>query len=583
MFRIRQIADPSLPLNRREIEEVQRILQERLPGIDAAEIDGLPDRLRDPVGHRMRAILLVADDVRGHLLGFALLSHVPDVGFCLLDYIATGSRLSGGGVGGALYKRVRDVARRLGGSGLFFECLPDSPADCSDPALARGNAARLRFYERFGARPIVGTGYETPLSPGQKDMPHLVYDDLDSGKPLRARKLKAIVKAILERKYGDLCSPEYNQRVLDSIKTDPVVLRAPKYGGNAKTAPARVVTGDSLIALVVNDRHDIHHVRERGYVESPVRVKSILDGILPTGLFWTMPPREFAESHITAVHDRGFVEYLKRVCATVPSGKSVYPYVFPIRNHTRPPKDHAYAAGYYCIDTFTPLNKNAWLAAKRAVDCTLTAAHAVLGGQRFAYALVRPPGHHAESRVFGGFCYFCNAAVAAHALSAHGRVAILDLDYHHGNGQQEIFYRRADVFTVSIHGHPRFAYPFFTGFPEETGEGEGEGFNLNLPMPEKVDGDAYRRALRSALSRIKAFQPSHLVVSLGLDTAKGDPTGTWSLSTKDLHANGTMIAALELPTLVVQEGGYRTSSLGSNAAAFFLGLAGVGNATAPKT
>src|SRR5690606_14321956 len=132
------------------------------------------------------------------------------------------------------------------------------------------------------------------------------------------------------------------------------------------------------------------------------RIKSILAGIEPTGLFLKTPPKEHAESHIRAVHDAGFVDYLKRACMEIPEGKSVYPYVFPIRNQTRPPKDRAYAAGYYCIDTFTPLNRNAFLAAKRGVDCALTAAEMVLGGQRFAYALVRPPGHHAESRVFGG-------------------------------------------------------------------------------------------------------------------------------------------------------------------------------------
>ena len=152
-------------------------------------------------------------------------------------------------------------------------------------------------------------------------------------------------------------------------------------------------------------------------------------------------------------------------------------------------------AGYYCIDTFTPISRNAYPAARRGVDCALTAARELLAGRRIAYALVRPPGHHAERRSFGGFCYFNNNAIAAQYLTAYGRVAILDIDYHHGNGQQDIFYRRSDVLTVSIHGHPGFAYPYFSGFKEECGEGEGEGFNLNLPLPEAVDGAAYRKAL----------------------------------------------------------------------------------------
>jgi acetoin utilization deacetylase AcuC-like enzyme len=236
-----------------------------------------------------------------------------------------------------------------------------------------------------------------------------------------------------------------------------------------------------------------------------------------------MAPRPFAEKHITAVHDADFVSYLRRACADVPENKSLYPYVFPIRNKTRPPREPSVLAGYYCIDTFTPLHRNAWPAARRAVDCSLTAAREILDGRRLAYALVRPPGHHAERRSFGGFCYLNNNAIAAQYLCAHGKVAILDIDYHHGNGQQDIFYRRSDVLTVSSHGHPRFAYPYFSGFEDERGEGEGEGFNLNLPLAETADGPRYREALARALKRIQQFVPQFLVVALGLDTAKGIP------------------------------------------------------------
>ncbi len=225
------------------------------------------------------------------------------------------------------------------------------------------------------------------------------------------------------------------------------------------------------------------------------------------------------------------------------------------------------------MDTFTPLNKNAFLAALGALDCALSGAQALAEGRHLAYALVRPPGHHAERRLFGGFCYLNSAAAAAEYLSAFGRVAMLDIDYHHGNGQQDIFYRRSDVLTVSLHGHPRFAYPYFTGFDDERGEGEGEGFNLNLPLPESLDGRGYRQALERALKRIEAFNPQFLVVALGLDSAKGDPTGTWSLRAKDFEANGQMIGMLGLPTLVVQEGGYRNRTLGLNARSFLVGLA----------
>lgn len=575
MFRIRAIKDLSLPANRLEIEEAQALLRDRLPGVPRLEVEDIPSRLADPTAHGFHTALYVADDLRGHLKGFALVSHAPAEKFCLLDFIATTHATTAtGGVGGALYERAREHARASDSLGLFYECLPDDPDACSNPEHAKANGARLRFYERFGARPIAGTGYETPMTPGGKDLPHLVFDDLGSARPLRAAELRKVIRAILERKYPHLCSPEYVKQVLATITADPVALREPRYTRPDRPRPPAPPppTGERLVALVVNDRHDIHHVRERGYVEAPARVKSILDGILPTGLFWPTEPREYPESHIRAVHDAGFVDYLKRVCAKVPQGKSIYPYVFPIRNNTRPPTDLTYAAGYYCIDTFTPLNQNAWKAAKRAVDCTLTAADAVLTGQQRAYALVRPPGHHAEHRAFGGFCYFCNAAVAAHYLSRHARVAILDIDYHHGNGQQEIFYRRGDVLTVSIHAHPSVAYPFFSGFEDETGEGDGAGANLNIALPEHVDAPQYRTALRAALRRVAEYKPAFLIVCLGLDTAKGDPTGTWSLAPKDFEANGKLIADLDLPTLVVQEGGYRTAALGACARSFFQGL-----------
>ena len=363
--------------------------------------------------------------------------------------------------------------------------------------------ARLRFYERFGARPIIGTEYETPLKPEEPYAPHLVYDDLRQHIRLRRNTARAIVRAILEGKYGNSCPPGYIDRVVNSFKDDPVRLRKPRYFNMERPIPVSIATPeDKRIALVINDQHAIHHVRERGYVESPVRIATIQRELERTDLFASVPVRHFSEDHIKTVHAAEYVEYFKRVCANLKPGESIYPYVFPIRNVARPPKELAVRAGYYCVDTFTPLNRNAYLAARRAVDCTLTAAKEVLRGRRLAYALVRPPGHHAERRSFGGFCYFNSAAVAAQHLSIDGKVAILDLDYHHGNGQQDIFYERSDVLTISIHGHPHFAYPYFSGFEDEKGTGDGEGYNVNIPLPESVDGARYHEVLSGVLKRL---------------------------------------------------------------------------------
>ena len=572
MFRIRRIYDDLLPLNKDILRQVKEILLSRFSSISTAEVDSIGEKLRNPFKQRFRTILFVAEQVKGKVLGFALLLHEPVIGFTYLDWIVMGQGRSGSGIGGALYEQVRKESAALKVKGLFFECLPDEEKNCPDKSILKENQARLRFYEQYGARPIVNTGYELPVNPDDTCMPHLIYDGLSAQKPLRRIFARKVVRAILERKYSDLCPAEYVSRVVDSLREDPIGLRAFNY----VTPEAVIGSVDEFnfehIALIVNDKHDIHHVNDRGYVESPVRIKSILTELDKSGLFTHITPQSFPERHLHEVHASDFVNYLKSACKEVPEGKSLYPYVFPIRNKTRPPKERSVLSGYYCIDTFTPINQNAYPAARRAVDCALTAASEILNGRRLAYALVRPPGHHAEHRVFGGFCYFNNNAAAAQYLSHYGKVAILDIDYHHGNGQQDIFYRRSDVLTVSLHGHPSFAYPYFAGFSEELGEGEGEGFNLNLPLPEHLEGEGYRKALAKALNRIEAFNPAFLVVALGLDPSKGDPTGTWDLIARDFRINGEAIGSLGLPTIIIQEGGYRSSTLGKNALAFFTGL-----------
>jgi acetoin utilization deacetylase AcuC-like enzyme len=498
-----------------------------------------------------------------------------------LDWIATKMGKASGGIGGALYYRVRQEAAALGAKGLFFECLPDEAALCTNAPLLIENRKRLRFYEQFGARPIIGTAYERPYKPGQTCMPHLMFDGLGRTEDPERDFVRAVVKAILERKYAGYVPTDYVQVVLNSIDQDPVQLREFRYAKPSAISAAVHERACDRIALVFHDRQAVHHINEHGYVESPVRVRCILKEIAESNLFEIVPAKAFPSRHIETVHDSDFVSFLRRACAEIEDDRCIYPYVFPIRNKTRPPKDRFLLSGYYCIDTFTPITQHAYAAAKGAVDCALTAAHEILKGRRLAYALVRPPGHHAERRAFGGFCYFNNNAIAAQFLRGYGRVAILDIDYHHGNGQQDIFYHRQDVLTVSLHGDPSFAYPYFSGFKDEVGEREGAGFNLNLPLPETVEGDKYRKALSAALRRVADFKPHFLVVALGLDTAKGDPTGTWSLTWRDFELNGRLIGELGIPVLVVQEGGYRTRTLGANARHFFIGLATAHSAAEP--
>jgi acetoin utilization deacetylase AcuC-like enzyme/GNAT superfamily N-acetyltransferase len=573
MFRIRRIYDNLIPTNKKAILQVQNILKIQFPELTEKDIMKLPEQLQNPLKYKFRTILFVYEDSKENVQGFAILFYAPFLKFCYLDYISAAEQMTGKGIGGTLYNRVREEALALETTGIFFECLPDDPALCNSPEICKQNATRLHFYERYGARPIINTLYETPLKPGGS-APYLVFDPIGQNIKLSRNKIRTIVRAILERKYYELCSPEYIDMVVNSFNDDSVILREPKYTKN-KNNDISVKTSlpvDKKIILIINDKHDIHHVQERGYLEAPVRIISILNELEKTDIFQKITARHFSGKHILAVHDKDFIKYFKKVCSMLETGKSLYPYVFPIRNAKKPPKNLLVRAGYYCTDTFTPVNYNAYIAAKGAIDCALTGAIKILEGTRLIYILVRPPGHHAEGRSFGGFCYFNSASVAADYLSKYGKVAILDIDYHHGNGHQDIFYNRSDVLTISIHAHPNVAYPYFSGFEDERGIGEGKNYNINFPLPEKIDSERYRETLTKALKKITEFKPQFLTVSLGLDTAKGDPTGTWSLSAKDFENNGRMIGSLKIPTLIVQEGGYNNRVIGINARHFFMGL-----------
>ncbi|NCV96846.1 MAG: histone deacetylase family protein, partial [Acidimicrobiia bacterium] len=211
---------------------------------------------------------------------------------------------------------------------------------------------------------------------------------------------------------------------------------------------------------------------------------------------------------------------------------------------------------------------------RAAVDTALTATDIVLGGERAVYGLCRPPGHHATRDLYGGYCFFNNAAIAAHDIVKRtgGKVTVLDVDYHHGNGTQEIFYDRDDVQYVSLHGDPRRAYPYFTGHADETGTGRGLGSTFNVPLPKRTADDDYISALSTCAEKIAAFKPTALIVSLGLDTFITDPIADLAVTTEGFSRSGALLAQLGLPTIVLQEGGYDVQALGRNVHAWLTGF-----------
>jgi acetoin utilization deacetylase AcuC-like enzyme/GNAT superfamily N-acetyltransferase len=571
MFRVRKILDNTSSANMGAIRQVLDILGLQFPSARGEEFARLQQQLNDPLKYKYRSILFVAETGAGKVRGFAMLLHMPDIGIAHLELIATAPGRTGGGVGGALYEFIREECLLLRVKALFLECLVDDPLLIYDEALLKKNAARLKFYERYGVYPIINNLYPDPIQPGDQDLYFLMLDNLGRHVGISRRLAQKVVRAILERRYGHIMTADQINRVVNSFSDDPVKLRPSRYTRKREKIGVSFKTRESII-LVVNEGHQIHHVKDRGYVEAPVRLSVILESLGKTGLFKRIVPKHAGERLIKQVHLPAYVDYLKAACAQLEPGKSIYPIIFPMRNISRPPADVELQLGYYCHDTFTPLNSNAYLAACGAVDCAVTAANSILDGAHLAYALVRPPGHHAERRAFGGFCYFNSAAIAGHHFSAYGRVAILDIDFHHGNGTQDIFYDRSDVLTVSIHGDPHFAYPHFSGFRDERGDKAGAGFNINYPLPEHSTPEQYRKTLKTALKSIIDFNPAYLIVCLGLDTAKSDPTGSWRHTGADFFRIGHMIGELRIQTLVVQEGGYRTRTLGSNARNFFEGL-----------
>jgi acetoin utilization deacetylase AcuC-like enzyme/GNAT superfamily N-acetyltransferase len=574
MISIRRVYSGALARDADKIRQVQEIFRSNFSEV-ASYADKIPDMLDKPFSFGYRTILLTSQTANRRVTGFSLILHFPEINASLLDFIAIRPQIKGGGLGSALYEASRDMLQRLGSRGLYLEVLPDDPDVVKDPAVLKENRRRLKFYEYYGVYPLVDTAYETPI--GDSPAPYLLFDPLGRVKPLSRRECRSAVQLILQRKYGHIVTEEYIEMVVRSIRDDPVHFRQPRYNRveTAQPAPGPDERLQREMVLISSPAHRIHHVRERGYVQRPARVDILEQVLAETGYFDRASPGSHGGKLLREVHDPDFVIYLKTVCEKLAPSRPVYPYVFPVRRPERKPRELAVRAGYYCIDTFTPLDQNAYRAARVAVEVALKGAEELLEGRPVAYSLCRPPGHHAGRRVFGGFCYFNNAAVAAQALSGEGKVAVVDIDFHHGNGTQDIFWTRSDVLTLSIHGHPNYAYPYFSGFADEIGEGFGRGFNRNFPLPENAGDELYLGTLDKALETIGRFKPTFVIVALGYDTMTGDPTGSFALSGRTIQTIGTRLASLHHPLLIVQEGGYSLRNLRRGSSAFFRGISRV--------
>ncbi len=314
--------------------------------------------------------------------------------------------------------------------------------------------------------------------------------------------------------------------------------------------------------------------------DSPERAESILQAVQKPPFGPVCTPSDHGLAPILSVHDQDYIDYLRTAYRQNTDihnqASAVIPETFAPRGARRKPGGFYGLPGYYCFGTGTPVLEHTWEAAYWSAQCALTAADFVQAGDRAAYALCRPPGHHAASNLYGGLCYLNNAAIAARYLQTEGRerVAILDIDYHHGNGTQEIFYADPSVLYVSLHAHPDDDYPYYWGTADETGEGAGLGFNHNFPLPQGIEDAAYLSTLDLALGIIHKFSPGVLVISAGFDTAVGDPIGKFRLTEAGLAKTGQCIAELSLPTVIVQEGGYLIQRLGENTVAFLSAFTG---------
>lgn len=311
--------------------------------------------------------------------------------------------------------------------------------------------------------------------------------------------------------------------------------------------------------------------------ERPERIAQLRAGTVAAGCP-IESPSDAGIAPIEAVHPSRYLQFLEhaftRWSRIAEAAESVTPNIHPSGRTGGYPASVVAQAGWHMSDAGCPIVAETWHSSYWSAQSAIAAADAVLAGEGEAYALCRPPGHHAAAEVAGGFCYLNNSAIAARRLqSVHARIAVLDIDLHHGNGTQEIFYADPGVLTVSIHADPERFYPFFWGYAGETGEGAGEGHNVNLPLPRGTGDEGFLAALAKALDRIAVFAPDALVVALGLDAYEGDPFGGLAVSTAGYGQIAERIAAsFGGPAVLVQEGGYLCPELGDNLAAFLTGF-----------
>lgn len=343
------------------------------------------------------------------------------------------------------------------------------------------------------------------------------------------------------------------------------------------------------IPVVYNPNHQIHQPQheifngeKKPHLDKSVRINMILEALEQSGCVdIQITQADTVFPFISRAHDSAYLEYLKTTSdyARKVSLKkdnpnfAIYPTIHPYSQYSQAHSNIS-RRGRYVFDTYTPIMKDTYQAAIESAGVAVVGATLIQSGESLVYSLNRPSGHHAQKDIVGGMNYINNTAVAVEYFLSQGnkKVAILDIDLHHGNGTQDIYYNNPNVFVVSIHADPRFCYPHFTGYQEELGEGEGFETNRNFPLPQDTNDHLYDDILQKALTIIRKFQPEKLLISAGFDTHKDDPVSKFKLTTAYYKTLGNRIKRLDIPTLIIQEGGYVSNSLGLNVITFLKGL-----------